>query len=66
MNLTTQGWFKQVKSLAIAGLGAAIAVVAENVSGMNFGIYTPLVVAAASVAVNAAKTWLEEQRLLPK
>ncbi|MCC6227535.1 MAG: hypothetical protein IT195_14170 [Microthrixaceae bacterium] len=47
---------KNLKSLAIAGLGAGLTVVLQGVSGMDFGAWTPAVVAMSSVLVNFLKT----------
>lgn len=50
---------KQLKSLLIASVGAGITYALEGLSGVDFGIATPAVVAAASVLVNVVKTYLE-------
>lgn len=43
---------KILKGAAVAGIGAAITYLAQNVGSLNFGIYTPVVTAVAAVLVN--------------
>lgn len=61
MLLSNMGWWKQIKSLMIAGGGAFLAVIAEKITNSDFGIYTPIAVALASVLVNVFKTFVEEK-----
>jgi len=46
---------KLVKGALIAGAGAAMAYMAEGLQGIDFGEWTPIVVAGFSVLVNAIR-----------
>ena len=55
------GWwyfFKVIKGAGIAAAGAALTWLAQNISGMDFGPWTLVVVPIASTLVNAALKWL--------
>lgn len=51
---------KVSKGAALAGMGAAITYLAEWASGTDFGEWTPIVVAAAAVAVNLFRKWVAD------
>ena len=46
---------KLLKGALIAGLGAGMVYTAEGLQGMDFGEWTPIVVAGFSVLVNAVR-----------
>jgi hypothetical protein len=46
---------KLAKGAVIAGLGAALAYFADGLEGVDFGEWTPIVVAGFSVFVNAVR-----------
>ncbi|GIW81515.1 MAG: hypothetical protein KatS3mg105_3322 [Gemmatales bacterium] len=48
-------WLKIGKGALIAGAGAALTYLSQAVSGADFGVWTPVVVALLSVAVNAVR-----------
>lgn len=43
------------KGALIAGAGAVLTYLSQAVSGADFGLWTPIIVAALSVAVNAVR-----------
>lgn len=43
---------------AIAGSGALLTYMAERLSSLNFGEYTPLIVALLSVLINAIRKYI--------
>lgn len=45
----------------IAAGGAALTYIAEALPGVDFGEWTPMVVAISSVLINAARKWLTER-----
>jgi hypothetical protein len=53
---------EDIKSLAvgalIAGIGALVTFIAENISGVNFGQWTFIVIPAVGVLVNAIRKWI--------
>jgi hypothetical protein len=53
---------EDVKSIltgaGIAGAGAFLTFLAESLGKLNFGEWTPFVVAFLSIVVNAAKKWI--------
>ncbi len=51
---------KVAKGALIALGGALIVYVTETIPEIDFGEYTPIAVAVASVAVNAARRWLSD------
>ena len=59
--LSKYGWTKQLKSLLIASGGAGLTVFTEGISGVDFGVWTPSVVAVSSVLVNMVKVFMEEK-----
>lgn len=50
------------KGLLIALAGAALTYVTEQIPNVDFGQWTPLVVATWSVVVNTARKWITENR----
>lgn len=46
------------KGAGIALAGALVVYIAEVVPNVDFGAYTPVVVAIAGILVNAARKWL--------
>ena len=52
LNLDATDWGKVVKGAFIAGGGAALTYLSSWVSGTDFGVWTPIVVAGLSVLVN--------------
>lgn len=52
---------KGLKSLAIGAAGVAATYLLQGVSGMDFGAYTPLVVAGASWLTAVVKNFVEAQ-----
>lgn len=57
--LTQTDLKKIAMGAAVALGGAALTYLSEVVIDTDFGVYTALVVALASVAINAARKWLE-------
>ena len=62
MNLTKENWIKLGKGLVIAMLGAAAVYISEFASGADFGIWTPIIVAGASVFVNFVRKLADQLR----
>lgn len=52
LNLDKTDWGKVAKGALIAGGGAALTYLSSWVSGTDFGVWTPIVVAGLSVLVN--------------
>ena len=50
------------KGCLIAGGGAMIIYILEAVIGMDFGSYTPVVVAMAGVLLNSVKEWRKGEK----
>ena len=48
------------KNAALVGAAAALTVVAENLSIVDIGVYTPLVVPIVAVALDTAIKWLKD------
>jgi ABC-type antimicrobial peptide transport system permease subunit len=55
------------EDLTKLGIGALVAVggalltyIADTIPGIDFGVYTPVVVAVASILINAARKFLQE------
>jgi len=48
------------KGACVAAIGAMLTYLAADFSGINFGIFTPLVTAALSVLTNAVRKWAEK------
>lgn len=48
---------KTLRHAGIVGLASCLSVLIENVSGMNFGTLTPILLPAISIALNAAMRW---------
>lgn len=48
------------KGAIIAGLGAGVIALLQFVQGADFGMYTPAVVAIASILINAARVYFVE------
>ena len=46
------------RGFVIALLGAALTYAADTIPGVDFGDWTPVVVAVASAAINAGRKWL--------
>lgn len=54
--------YKKVgKGLLIAMGGAGLTYLAQLLPGVDFGVYTGLVVALASAGINFAREWLKSQ-----
>jgi hypothetical protein len=53
---------KHLKSLLISSLAAGVTYALQGMSGADFGVYTPLVVAASAWAVNFVKVWATTQK----
>lgn len=51
-------WKKVLQGAAVAGAGAALTYLAEHLTQLNFGQWTPMVVAALSVLVNVVRKLL--------
>ena len=49
---------KILKGSLIAGGGALVIYFLQGVSQLDFGAFTPAVVAIASIAINAVKEWM--------
>jgi len=49
---------KILKGSLIAGGGALVIYLLQGVSELDFGAFTPAVVAIASIAINAVKEWM--------
>lgn len=54
------GMKKVGKGALIAGIGASLVFLVENVSSIDFGEYTPFIVAISAVLVNLARKFLLE------
>lgn len=53
---------KIAKGALIATGGALLTYLAQNISQADFGDYTPLVVALASILVNASKEFIQGEK----
>lgn len=51
-NLPSNQWTKVLKGAFIAGSAAVLTVLAESVTKMDFGAYTPMIVASLSIGIN--------------
>ena len=60
-NLDTDKLVSILKGAAIAGAGAAGVYFFSNLADMDFGAFTPAVVALASVVVNALRKYVSEE-----
>ena len=58
LSIDTKGLIKVGKGSLIAGAGAVLTYLLEALPGINFGEYTPLVVAVSAVFINFARKWL--------
>lgn len=58
MSIDMIGLKKVGKGLLIAAAGAALTYLAEAIPGIDFGAWTPLVVAGTSVLVNFGRKFL--------
>lgn len=59
-NLSQENWLKVGKGVLIAMAGAGLTYMSEFASGVDFGMLTPVVVSAFSVAVNFLRKLKEE------
>lgn len=55
---------KVASGLGVALLGAALTYLTEQIPNIDFGQWTPFVVAFWSVIVNAVRKWLTENKYL--
>lgn len=62
MSLSGNELRKIGKGLLIAMAGAALTYLAQTIPNVDFGAYTPVVVASFSVIVNAAQKLLSDTR----
>lgn len=62
--LTLDDLKKLGTGLGIALLGAALTYLTEQIPNIDFGQWTPLVVAFWSVIVNTARKWFRESRYI--
>lgn len=53
---------KILKGAIIAGFGALLTYILQAISGMDFGSYTPIVVALSGIAVNAVKEYVQGEQ----
>ena len=60
LKLDIEQIIKILKSAAIAGLGAGVFYALEAFGKLDFGIYTPLVVAGCAWLVNTIKVYLKK------
>ena len=49
-----------LKSSAVVGLAAGLTYAGQNISGLNIGSATPLVVPIVSFAIDAALKWVKD------
>lgn len=56
--IDTEGLKKVGKGALIAGAGAILTYLAEAIPGINFGQWTPIVMAIFSVGINFARKFL--------
>lgn len=61
--LNKEDMWKVGKGLLVAAGGAALTYIAEVVTQVDFGSWTPVVVAGASVLVNLGRKWIANQKL---
>ena len=54
------GWIKIWKGALIAVGGALLTYIAQTAGNLNFGEFTPIVVALMSILVNAGRKWIED------
>ena len=54
------GWIKIGKGALVAIIGALLTYVAQTAGNLNFGEFTPIVVALMSILVNAGRKWIED------
>ena len=59
LKLDSEQIMKLVKSAVTAGLGAMAVYLLQGLGSLNFGIYTPLVVALCAWLVNLVKVMLK-------
>lgn len=60
--LNKEDGIKIAKGASIAIAGALVVYFAEILPQVDFGTYTPIVVAIASVLVNSARKWLKQNK----
>jgi len=56
--LAKDDWIKIFKGALIAGAGAGAVYLVQAIGALDFGLYTPAVVALASILVNALRKWM--------
>jgi hypothetical protein len=54
-------FYKIIKGAALAGAGAIVAVLADNLTTLDFGPWTAVIGAGISVVLNAARKFLSDQ-----
>lgn len=59
--MTKEQLISIIKGAGIAGIGAALTVLTQWASGMNFGVWAPLVVAGLSILANVVRKLAEKQ-----
>lgn len=52
LNLDISSWWSVVKGAGIAAIGAGLTYLTSNLSGMDFGSATPMIVAGLSIFAN--------------
>lgn len=60
--LNTEDWKRIAIGALIAGAGAVLTFLAENLGNMNFGEYTPVVVAGLSILINILRKLLSGEK----
>ena len=56
--MDTKGWIKVGKGALIAAGGAGLTYLAQNITGIDFGQMTPVIVSVASIVINAVRKWI--------
>jgi hypothetical protein len=51
-----------IRGAVIAGLGAGVVIALQEVGKIDFGAWTPVVVAGASILINAINVWLTSKK----
>ena len=60
-SLNSVDWKKIGKGAIIAVIGALLTYLTPIITGLDLGVYTPIVVAFWSVVTNAVKKWLSDE-----
>jgi len=65
LGLNAESLQKVITGALIAGGGALLTYIAQNLSSIDFGIFTPAIVASLSILINYVRKLLEELQKPP-